>query len=105
IRSLLHYQKRDQPLGVRHIITTPRESYRIEKLQFLSEPGIYIPTWVYVPENTTGVLRTILYVNDQGMEADGMEFAGAEGTGQGRGVLDTLVRDGNLVVAVDVRGI
>ncbi|MEO6830450.1 MAG: alpha/beta fold hydrolase, partial [Acidobacteriaceae bacterium] len=105
IRKLLHYQKSDQPLGVRSIATTPRGGYRIEKLQFLSEPGIYIPAWVYIPENKTGVLPTILYVNDEGMETDGMEFEGAEGTGQARGVLDTLVRAGNLVVAVDVRGI
>ena len=85
IRSLLRYQKSDQPLDVRQTVTTPRKGYRIDKLQFLSEPGIYIPTWVYVPENKTGVLPTILYVNDEGMEADGMEFAGEEGSGADAG--------------------
>jgi cephalosporin-C deacetylase-like acetyl esterase len=105
IRSLLHYQKSDQPLNVRHIVTTPREGYRIEKIQFLSEPGIYIPAWVYVPNGKTGVLPTILYINDEGMEADGMEDEGEEASGLTHGVLDTLVREGNLVVAVDVRGI
>ena len=105
IRRLLRYRKSEQSLDVRHIVTTPREGYRIEKIQFLSEPGIYIPAWVYVPDNKTAILPTILYVNDEGMEADGMEFEGAEGSGQARGVLDTLVRKGNLVVAVDVRGI
>ena len=104
IRSLLRYQKSDQPLNVRHIVTTPREDYRIEKIQFLSEPGIYIPAWVYVPERA-GVLPTILYVSDEGIEADGMEFEGEEGSGLTHSVLDTLVRAGNLVVAVDVRGI
>ncbi len=110
IRSLLHYQKSDQPLDVRHIMTTPREGYRIEKIQFLSEPGIYIPVWVYVPDNKVpdnklGVSPTILYVNDEGMEKEGMEFKGAEESEHGHAVLDTLVREGNLVVAVDVRGI
>jgi cephalosporin-C deacetylase-like acetyl esterase len=105
IRSLLHYRKSDQPLDVRHIVTTPREGYRIEKLQFLSESGIYIPTWVYVPENKIGVLPTILYVNDEGMESEGMQYEGSEDSELVRGVFDTLVREGNLVVAVDVRGI
>ncbi len=105
IRSLLHYRISDQPLDVRHIVTTPREGYRIEKIQFLSEPGIYIPAWVYVPSGKTGVLPTILYVSDEGIEPEGMEFAGEEGSGLTHSVLDTLVREGNLVVAVDVRGI
>ena len=105
ISSLLRYQKSEQPLNVRHTGTTPREGYRIEKIQFLSEPGIYIPAWVYVPDNKTGVLPAILYVNDGGMESDGMEFEGEEGSGLARGILDTLVLAGNLVVAVDVRGI
>jgi cephalosporin-C deacetylase-like acetyl esterase len=105
IRSLLHYRKSDQPLDVRHVVTTPREGYRIEKIQFLSEPGIYIPAWVYVPDNKPGVLPTILFVSDEGMEAEGMEFEGEEGSGLTHSVFDTLVRDGNLVVAVDVRGI
>ena len=79
---------------MRPIVTTPREGYRIEKIQFLSEPGIYIPAWVYVPDNKTGVLPTILYVSDEGMEADGMEFEGNEsmdeaGSGLTHGVLDT----------------
>jgi pimeloyl-ACP methyl ester carboxylesterase len=105
LRKLLHYRKSNGPLEVRSIVTTPRENYRIEKLEFLSEPGIYIPTWVYVPENVPGPLPTILYSNSDGMEAVGMEFAGPEGTKQEYGLLDTLVQAGNLVVAVDVRGI
>lgn len=105
IRNLLRYQKSDQPLDVRHVVTTPREGYRIEKVQFLSEPGIYIPAWVYIPNGATGMLPTILYVNDEGMEVDGMEDEGEEASGLTHGVLDTMARKGNLIVAVDVRGI
>jgi cephalosporin-C deacetylase-like acetyl esterase len=105
LRTLLCYQASDGALSVRHTVTTPRDGYKIDKIQFLSEPGIYIPAWVYVPEKKTGVLPTILYVSDQGVETDGMEFEGEEASGLRRGVLDTLARDGNLVVAVDVRGI
>ncbi len=105
IRSLLRYRKTDRPLAVRHTATTPRDGYTIEKIQFLSEPGIYIPAWVYVPDNKPGILPTILYVSDDGMEADGLEFNIGSGSGLSHSVLDSLVRDGNLVVAVDVRGI
>ncbi|MGH9617590.1 MAG: alpha/beta hydrolase [Acidobacteriaceae bacterium] len=105
IGKLLHYQKPDQPLDVRHVVTTPREGYRIDKVQFLSEPGIYIPAWVFIPNGKTGVLPTILYINDDGMEVDGMEDLGEEASGLTHGVLDTMARKGNLIVAVDVRGI
>ncbi|MGH9326599.1 MAG: acetylxylan esterase [Terriglobia bacterium] len=89
----LHYHK--QPLGIQHHVTTPRKGYKIEKLAFLSEPGIYIPVWAFVPENYGGEREAILYVNDRGAAADGLEF----------GVLEGLVTKGRLVVAVDVRGI
>jgi cephalosporin-C deacetylase-like acetyl esterase len=105
IRSLLRYRKSDQPLNVRPVVTTPREGYRIDKLQFLSEPGIYIPVWVFIPEKKKGILPTILYFNDEGMEADAMEFEGPEASGLKHGVLDSLVHAGYLVIAVDVRGI
>ena len=81
ICNLLHFQKSDQPLDVRPTVTTPREGYRIEKVQFLSEPGIYIPAWVYVPDGKTGVLPTILYVNDEGY---GSRWDGRQGRGEHR---------------------
>jgi cephalosporin-C deacetylase-like acetyl esterase len=95
IRTLLRYHKSDEPLGVRKLTTTARRQYHIEKLEFLSEPGIYIPTWVFIPDRH-GVNRSaILYVSEQGKEADGLEF----------GVLEELALKGNLVISIDVRGI
>jgi cephalosporin-C deacetylase-like acetyl esterase len=105
LRVLLRYQKSGVALKVRQIVSTPRKGYKIEKVEFLSEPGIYIPAWIYIPDNNTGTLRAILYVSDEGIEAEGMEFEGEEESGLTSGVLDTLVRSGTLVVAVDVRGI
>lgn len=99
LRNLLRYQRQQPPLGVRHIVTTPREGYRIDKIEFLSEPGIYIPVWVFVPEARSRALRTVLYFDDQGVQSDGMEFDGLT-----HGILDELVRDGNLIIAADVRG-
>jgi len=105
LRALLRYQKQEQPLGVRHVVTTPREGYRIEKMEFLSEPGIYIPVWIFVPEGRSEVLRTVLYFNDEGVQTDGMEYEGGESSGLTHGVLDQLARSGNLVIAADVRGV
>lgn len=107
IRQQLHIQKPNHALNVRHLVTTPREGYHIEKLQFISEPGIYVPVWVFVPEGSNrrpGKLPTILYVSDEPMIAVGMEYAGEEGDGLTHGMLDTLARKGNLVAAISVRG-
>jgi cephalosporin-C deacetylase-like acetyl esterase len=95
IRTLLRFHRSDHPLGVRALTTTARRHYRIEKIEFLSEPGIYIPTWVFVPDRRGDDRSAILYVSEQGKEADGLEFD----------VLEGLALQGNLVVSVDVRGI
>jgi len=105
IRKLLRYQKTDQPLAVRELTTTPRKGCHIEKLEFLSESGIYIPTWVFIPEKKSRAWPVLLYVNEAGKEADGMEFSGSEGEGVNPGLLESFARQGYLVVAVDVRGI
>jgi hypothetical protein len=95
IRNLLHYQKPEGSLSVRQIVTTPPKGYRVEKLEFMPEPGIYIPAGVFLPDGANGKLPAILYVHEQGKEADGVEF----------GVIEGLVRKGNLIVAIDVRGV
>jgi cephalosporin-C deacetylase-like acetyl esterase len=95
IRAMLRYRTTDQPLAVRPIVTTRRKGYAIEKVEFLSEPGIYIPAWVFVPQDRRGSSPAILFVHEGGKQAEGMEF----------GALERLARKGELVVAVDVRGI
>jgi len=95
IAELLHISRNSYALGVRHIVTTPREGYQVEKAEFISEPGIYVPTWVFVPEQQKRESLALLYVHEAGKEAEGMEF----------GVLEALARNGFLVCAVDVRGI
>ncbi|MEK7406137.1 MAG: acetylxylan esterase, partial [Acidobacteriota bacterium] len=94
IRRLLRFEKSNAPLAVRHLVTTPRKGYQVEKVQFVSEPGIYIPAWVFLPEAPAARLP-LLWVSEAGKEADGMEF----------GPLEKLARKGQLVAAVDVRGI
>ncbi len=95
IRDLLHYRQPEGPLDARRLVITQRKGYQVEKLEFLSEPGIYIPTWVFVPANKQEPQEVTLFVNEAGKQADGMEF----------GLYEKLARQGRLVVAVDVRGI
>jgi cephalosporin-C deacetylase-like acetyl esterase len=95
VAQVLRYRKSDVPLAPRSIVTTPRKGYSIKKLEFLSEPGIYIPTWVFVPEKKMERYPAVLALNDAGKEADGMEF----------GLYERLARQGKMVIACDVRGI
>jgi hypothetical protein len=81
-----------------------RGGYRIEKVEFLSEPGIAIPTWVMLPKQREQGSAPILYFSEAGKDVDGMEFEGAEASGVRPGVLEDLVRKGHQVVAADVRG-
>lgn len=105
LAALLRFERQEQPLGVRHIVRTPREGYRIDKIEFLSEPEIYVSVWVFVPERRDKPLRTVLYLNDEGVESDGMEYGGGESSELAHGLLDQLVREGNLIIAADVRGV
>jgi len=95
IRELIRFRKTEAPLAPRHIVTTQRKGYSVEKIEFLSEPGIYIPVWVFLPEGVSGPARATLYVNEAGKQADGLEF----------GLYERLARKGNVIIAVDVRGI
>ena len=96
MHGLLHYGvDSDHDLAVHHRMTTPRKRYRVQKEEFLSEDGIYVPAWVFVPEGGDGPFPAGLFVSDRSIEAHGMEF----------GLLEKLVQRGHLVVAVDVRGV
>mgnify|MGYP001036737238 CR=1 FL=1 len=95
ILRLTRYQPAGGALEVRHLVTTPRKSYQVEKVEFLSEPGVYIPAWVFVPDGYRGPTRATLYVNEAGKQADGLES----------GLYEKLARQGRFLVAVDVRGV
>jgi cephalosporin-C deacetylase-like acetyl esterase len=95
LAKLLRYRNSDAPLAERLIVRTPRHRYSIEKLEFLSEPGIYIPTWVFVPEKKEPSYSTWLMFNEAGKQADGMEFD----------LYERLAQRGQMVIAADVRGI
>ena len=94
-KELLRFRRYDGPLEPRQRVTTPRKGYSIEKLEFLPEPGIYIPTWVFLPERKAASYPTVLVFNEAGKQADGLEF----------GLYERLARNGRLIISCDVRGI
>jgi len=83
-----------EPLDVRNLVVTPRKGYHVEKLEFVSEPEIFIPAWVFVPEKRASRAAT-LFLSQSGKESGGMEF----------GAYERLARQGRTVIAVDVRGL
>ena len=72
-----------------------RGSVGVERIAFQSERGITIPALLFVPEKAEGRWPGILYVHEDGKEAE----AGPLGTVQ------MLAGEGNVVLAIDVRGV
>jgi len=70
-----------------------RDGYRIDKLVIRPEPGIWLPALAFMPEKPDG--GAYLYLHQGGKAADA-----APG-----GPIETLVRQGHVVLAVDLRGI
>ncbi len=95
IQQLLRVKTTREALAVKQVAITPRKGYRIEKVEFVSEPGIYIPVWTFVPERPVGGKNALLFVSESGKDADGMEL----------GRYERLALTGHVVIAADVRGI
>jgi cephalosporin-C deacetylase-like acetyl esterase len=95
LRGLLRLPAYRGDLGIRELVTTERKGYRIDKLEFLSEPGIHIPVWVFVPPVPDASKPPLLWVDERGKEAQGGEF----------GRLEKLTREGRTIVSIDVRGV
>ena len=70
-----------------------RKGYRIRKMILKPEDGIYLPALLFVPDNskTDGA---VLYINEQGKEADA----------KAGGPIEKLVKDGKIVLTIDLRG-
>ena len=71
-----------------------RSGYRIERLTYESEPGILIPTLLFVPEAQATRKPAVVYVDGRGKSA-------AARSGQD---LEQLAKAGFVVLAIDARG-
>ncbi len=75
-----------KPFGVIH-----KNGYHIEKLTYESEPGIIIPSLLFVPETGEARKPGVLYVNSDGKANSSDE-------------IQALVKSGAVVMAIDARG-
>jgi cephalosporin-C deacetylase-like acetyl esterase len=71
-----------------------RSGYRIEKLAYMSEPGIFVPSLLFVPERGTAPRPAIVYVHARGKSAEA-----APG-----GEIEWFTRKGHVVLSIDARG-
>ncbi len=95
VRSLTAFAALKNALVVKPYGEIARAGYRIEKLVYESEPGIFIPALLFVPEGGNARKPAMIYVHGRGKSA-----AAAAG-----GELEQFVKAGLIVLAIDVRGL
>jgi dienelactone hydrolase len=71
-----------------------RKDYKIEKIEIQSEPGITTPALAFVPRAGAARKPAVLYVDAGGKAVD---------AGEG-GAIESIVREGKIVLALDPRG-
>ncbi len=77
----------------RKLASVSRNGYRIDKLLLHSDPGIWLPALMFVPEQPVGL--AILYLHQDGKQADAAPS----------GKIDKMVQQGHIVLAPDLRGL
>jgi len=91
IKRLAGYAPVSVPLSVKLFGVIHNAGYHIEKLTYESEPGIIIPSLLFVPEDGEGRKPGVLYVSSKGKANSG-------------GEIEALVKSGVVVLAIDARG-
>src|SRR6266550_2182049 len=91
VQELIHYERSSAPLQVRYYGTISRPGYHIEKLTYESEPGITIPSLLFVPDGGDGKKAAVLMVSGDGKKASAPEA-------------EQLVTSGMVVLSIDARG-
>jgi dienelactone hydrolase len=91
VRQLTRFEPSKGALTMKPYGEITRSGYRIKKLIYESEPGITVPSLLYVPETAEARKPAILYVHRRGKAA-----AGADS--------EEWVKRGFVVLAIDMRG-
>ena len=95
LRDLLHCPASSGPPTTDQHGAFFRGTCGIELLTFRSEVGITVPALLFVPDKEGGTWPGMVYVHEGGKEVE----AGPLGT------IQMLVGEGNVVLAIDVRGV
>src|SRR5256886_6849928 len=91
VREAIHYEPPSGPLQVTSYGTITRPGYRIEKLIYESEPGIVIPSLLYVPDAGASRRAAVLMVTGDGKASSVTEA-------------EQFVTSGTVVLSIDARG-
>ncbi len=94
VRKTIAARKTRDPYKVEAHGSIERDGYVIKKLALLRKDDVPLPVLLLLPENRSEKLPALLYADSRGKAA-----AAAPG-----GELETLVRSGRIVMAVDLRG-
>jgi hypothetical protein len=93
-RELLGVQFPARELQWQTLAHTPTEGARIEAIEIHSASEVWIPAWLFVPNDTHGKGSALLVLDENGRNAGARE----DGTYQ------RLAREGRVVCAPDIRG-
>jgi hypothetical protein len=91
-RELSAYQPGTEPPKVAYYGTLQKTGYRIEKLVYQSEPGISLPAVLAIPAELSPKREAVLYADGQGKSAVASR-------------LNQWMKEGTVVLAVDLRGL
>ncbi|MDA1016704.1 MAG: acetylxylan esterase, partial [Planctomycetota bacterium] len=78
--------------AVRNAGTFKRPGYHVEKIVLQPEPALWLPALLFKPAKPSG--KRVLYLNGNGKHVDA----------QPNGPIEKLVQQGNVVLAIDLRG-
>jgi len=91
VREVIRYEPPSGPLQVTSYGVITRSGYRIEKLIYESEPGIFIPSLLYVPDAGASKKAAVLMVTGDGKAASASEA-------------EQFAASGTVVLSIDMRG-
>src|SRR6266852_341405 len=91
VREVIRYEPPSGPLQVTSYGAITRSGYRIEKLIYESEPGIFIPSLLYVPDEGASKKAAVLMVTWDGKAASASEA-------------EQFAASGTVVLSIDMRG-
>jgi len=91
-REAIRYEPPTGPLQVKSYGSISRSGYRIEKLIYESEPGILIPSLLYIPDTGASKKAAVLMVTGDGKEAAAPQA-------------EQFATSGTTVLSIDARGI
>jgi hypothetical protein len=91
VQELIRYEPPRTPLEVRSYGMISRSGYQIEKLTYESEPGITIPSLLFVPDRGVDEKAAVVIVSGDGKKASAR-------------LAEQLVESGMVVLSIDARG-